>query len=161
MRQIANGHTLWHTAFSKRWGAAYLSLLERAEDQERAQEDCRRRAFGEGIRGTYAVEHHDRTLTVDNSYPGRALGDGWTAFGSIQEALDSELSGLPGPRERLQRIVIMPGTYMEHLTVEKVVGLIGGGADSSAVRLLGDTQLRSGTSTPLKWKVQTELYTVA
>ena len=31
MRQIANGHTLWHTAFSKRWGAAYLSLLERAE----------------------------------------------------------------------------------------------------------------------------------
>ena len=66
MRQIAGGHSLWHELFSRRWGAAYLSLLERAKDQE-VEEEQRRRAFGDGPRGAYAVEHHDRTLTVDLS----------------------------------------------------------------------------------------------
>ena len=153
IRHIASGHSLWYSLFKRRWGSQYLALLERSDGPERESEELRRRSFGDGARGAYAVEHYDKTLTVDQVEPGRALGDGWKAFGTIQECLDSELSGEAGPRDLLQRVVILPGTYMEHMSIEKVLGLIGGGAGPGDVVIQGDASPQNGTTTPIKWKV--------
>jgi hypothetical protein len=157
MRAIATGFDLWTSLFKRRWGAPYLSLIEETASEHPEEED-RRAAFGGGVRGAYAVEHQDQTLTVDGGDAGRNLGDGFNSYGTIGGAIEADIVARAQPEgahRGIQRIVIFPGSYSEHLQVERVVGLIGGGKEPTEVVIQGDREAQNGTLTPLKWKVPT------